>query len=111
MVLEAAYCKLDVAKMEYAKLARITKKSTKEQKEKDGNPAPDVQNKAKEPKEKGENPVPGININASTLAAAKKACKEATKKVKEAKLTVTMAGANLLSSTEIFSMMRLGNKG
>ena len=42
MALEAAYCKLDAMKTEYAQLAAATKK-------------------AKEQKEKGANPDPGIN--------------------------------------------------
>ena len=37
MVLESAYCKLDAAKAKYAKLAKTTRKNTKEQKEKDEN--------------------------------------------------------------------------
>ena len=93
MVLEVAYCELDAAKMEYTKLARTTKKKTKERKENDENPAPGVQKKVKEPKEKGENPAPEVNINTSTLATAKKAHEEAAKKVKEVKLAVSMAGA------------------
>ncbi len=56
MALEAAYFELDAAKAEYAKLARTSKMNTKEQKEKDQNQAPGVQQKVKETKEKGENP-------------------------------------------------------
>ena len=95
MALEAAQCELNATKAEYAKLARTTKKNTKLQKEKDENQASNVQKKAKELKEKGENPAPDINIDASILAAAKKACKEATKKMEEAKLVVATAGAKL----------------
>ena len=76
MVLEAFHCKLDAAKAEYAKLAKTTRKNTKEQKEKDENPVPDVKKKAKKMREKGENPAPDINFDASTLATANKSCKE-----------------------------------
>ena len=79
--------------MESAKLATTTRKNTKEQKEKVENPAPNVKKKAKEQKEKIENPAPDISIDASTLSAARKSYNEATKKVKEAKLAITTAGA------------------
>ncbi len=81
MVLEAASCELDDAKAEYAKLVKTTGKNTKERKEKDDNPALNVKKKVKEQKEKGENPAPDVNVNATILAAVKKAHKEATKKV------------------------------
>ena len=86
MVLEAAHCKLDAAKTEYAQLAKATKK-------------------AKDQKQKGVNPDSDVNTMSSLLAAAKTACKEAVAKVEEAKLAITMAGAkpfelygNLLSN-------------
>ena len=47
----------------------------------------------KDQKEKGTNPDPDVNVTSSPLAAIKTACKEAAMKVKEAKLTVTMAEA------------------
>ena len=75
-MLEAAYCKLDAAKTEYAQLAKSTNK------------------KAKEQKEKGANLDPHVNATSSPLAAAKTTCKEAATKVKEARLAVTTAGAN-----------------
>ena len=56
MALEAAYCKLDAAKTEYAQLAKATKK------------------KAKDQRETGMNPDPVINATSSPLAAAKTAC-------------------------------------
>ena len=52
--------------------------------EKDDNLAPDVKKKAKEQKEKSENPDPDVDADSSPLAAAKKACKEAAKKVDNA---------------------------
>ena len=75
MALEAAYCELDDVKTVLAQQAKATKK------------------KAKEQKEKGVNPYPDINSMSSLLAIAKRVCKEATTKVKEAKLAVTTAGA------------------
>ena len=51
--------------------------------------------KIKEQKESGENPDPDINANSSPQSTAKKACKNAAKKVETAKLGVMMAGANL----------------
>ena len=42
MVLEAAYCKLDATKTEYAQLAKATKKKTKDQKEEGANMDPDI---------------------------------------------------------------------
>ena len=69
MALEAAYCKLDATKTEYAQLAKTTKK------------------KAKDQKEKGANPDPDINATSSPLAAAKTACKEASIKLKKQSLT------------------------
>ena len=42
MALEAAYCKLDAAKTEYAHLEKATKKKAKEQKENSANLDPDV---------------------------------------------------------------------
>ncbi len=42
MALEVAYCKLDAAKAEYAKLAKTIKKNSKEQKEKIEKPASNV---------------------------------------------------------------------
>ena len=47
----------------------------------------------KEPKEQAEVSAPDVIVNTPTLTAAKKVCKEATKKVKESKLAVTTAGA------------------
>ena len=87
MVLEAAYFKLDAAKTEYAQLEKATKL------------------KAKDQKKKGANLDPDINAKLPSLTAANTACKEATTKVKEAKLAATIAGAkqfelygNLLSN-------------
>ena len=54
MALEAVYCELDATKVENTMLAKTIRKNTKEQKENDENPAPNVQKKAKKPKEKGE---------------------------------------------------------
>ena len=48
---------------------------------------------AKEPKEQADILAPDIIANTPTLATAKKARKEAAKKVKEAKLAVTTAGS------------------
>ena len=93
LVLEAAYCKLDALKAEYTQLVKTTRMKTKEQKEKDENPAPDVKKKTKKQKEKGENPAPDVNVDATIIATAKKVHKEAAKKVKKAKLTVTIAEA------------------
>ncbi len=42
IALEAAYCKLDITKMEYAQLEKVTKKEDKKQREKGTNPDPDV---------------------------------------------------------------------
>ena len=50
MVLEAAYCKLDDAKAEYAKLAKNAKQKAKEAKEKEETPAPEGKRKEKEPR-------------------------------------------------------------
>ena len=87
MALEAAYCKLDVTKTEYAQLAKTMKK------------------KARDQKEKGVNPDPDVNTMSSPLATAKRACKEAAMKAEEAELAATSAGAkpfklngNLLSN-------------
>ena len=74
MVLEAAYCKLDATKTEYAQLEKATKKKAKDQKAKVANLDPD------------------INATSSPLATAKAACKDAATKVEEAKLAVTTAG-------------------
>ena len=93
MVLEAAYCKLDAAKAEYAKLAKNTKQKAKEAKEKEETLDPGGKKKAREPKEQADILAPDIIANTPTLATAKKACEEAAKKVKEAKLAVTMTGA------------------
>ena len=51
MVLEAAYCELDAAKVEYAKLEKITRENMKKQKDKHENLAPNVQKKARKQKE------------------------------------------------------------
>ncbi len=48
--------------------------------------------KAREPKEQADNSAPDVISNTPSIAAAKKACKEATKKFEEAKLAVTTAG-------------------
>ena len=79
--------------MEYAKLVKNAKQKAKEAKEKEETPAPEGKKKAKEPKEQADILAPDVIANTPTLAAAKKACKEAAKKVEEAKLAVTMAGA------------------
>ena len=93
MALEAAYRELDAAKAEYAKLTKNAKQKAKEAKEKEETPAPEGKKKAKELKEQAHILAPDIITNTPTLAAAKKACKDAAKKVKEAKLPVTTAGA------------------
>ena len=93
MVLEAAYCKLDAAKAEYAKLAKNTKQKAKDLKEKEETPAQKGKKNARESKEQAYILAPGGISNKPTLAAAKKAHKEAAKKVEEAKLAVAMAGA------------------
>ena len=49
MVLEAAYCELNAAKAEYAKLAKSAKQKTKDLKEKEETPAPESKKKAREP--------------------------------------------------------------
>ncbi len=90
IALEAAYCKLDAAKAEYAKLAGNSKHKAKESKEKEETAAPVSRKKTKELKEQADILAPDIIADTSTLAAA---CKEAIKKVEEAKLVVTMAGA------------------
>ena len=54
MVLEAAYCKLDAAKVEYAKLANSAKQKAKDSKDKEETPAPEGKKKAKEPKEQAD---------------------------------------------------------
>ena len=41
MALEAAYCKLDVAKAEYSKLAKEAKQKAKDVRDRDENPAPE----------------------------------------------------------------------
>ena len=51
---------------------------------------------------------PDIIADTSTLAAA---CKEAIKKVEEAKLVVTMAGVKLFKIYRFFSPTRLDNLG
>ena len=93
LALKASQCKLDALKAEYTQLVKTTRTKTKEQKEKDENPAPDVQKKEKEQKEKGENPAPDVSVNATTLAAVKKAREGAARKIQEVKLAVAMAGA------------------
>ncbi len=95
MVLEAAYCELDAAKAEYAKLAKSAKQKAKDLKDKEETLDPESKKKAKEPKKQADILAPDIITDTPTLATAKKACKEAAKKVEEAKLAVTMAGANL----------------
>ena len=62
-------------------------------KEKEETPAPVSRKKAREPKEQADISAPDVITDTSTLAAAKKACKEATKKVEEAKLAIAMTGA------------------
>ena len=52
-----------------------------------------MKKKANEQKKKGENPDPDVDTNLSPLAIAKKACKEAAKKVERAKLAIRTAGA------------------
>ena len=89
MALEAAYCKLDAAKADYAKQA----KNAKEAKEKEETPAPEAKKKAKEPKDKTNDSASDIIANAAAVDAAKKARDNASKKVKEVKLAVVMAGA------------------
>ena len=93
MALEAANCKLDAIKADHAKLAKSAKEKAKDMKEKEETPAPESKKKAKEPQEQTNILAPDIIANIPTLATAKKACKEATKKVKEAKLSVTIAGS------------------
>ena len=90
MALEAADCKRDGAKAEYSKLLREAKQKTRDR---DDNPAPDSQKKANDPRDKTNNSAPGVTANAAALEAAKKACDDVAKKVEEAKLAVTMAGA------------------
>ncbi len=65
----------------------------KDSKEKEETPAPESKKKAREPKEQANISAPDIIAHTPTLATAKKACKEATKKVEEVKLVVTTAGA------------------
>ena len=67
-------------KTEYTQLEKATKK------------------KAKEQKENGSNPDPDVDAMSSPLAAANAACKEAAKKVGEAKLAITTAGAKPFKS-------------
>ncbi len=92
MVLEAAYFELDAIKAEYTKLAKSAKQKAKDLKDKEETPAPEGKKKAKEPKEQADILAPDVIANTPTLAAAKKACKEATKMVKEAKLAIATAG-------------------
>ena len=87
MVLEAAYSELDAAKVEYTKHARNSKQKAKDAKEKEETPAPDGKKKARELKEQTGILAPDDITNTPTLAAAKKACKEAAKKVKDAMLS------------------------
>ncbi len=67
----------------------------KKTKEKEETLAPESKKKAREPKEQADISAPDVIANTPTLATVKKAHKEATKKVEEAKLTVTTAGAKL----------------
>ena len=54
MVLDAAQCKLNATKVEYAKLAKNAKQKAKEAKEKEETPAPEGKKKAREPKEQAD---------------------------------------------------------
>ena len=54
---------------------------------------PESKKNAREPKEQADVLAPDMIANTPTLAAAKKACKEAAKKDKEAKLAVAMSRA------------------
>ena len=74
MTLEAAYCKLDAAKVEYAKLAKSAKQKAKDLKDKEETPAPEGKKKAREPKEQADILAPDVIANAAALDAAKKAC-------------------------------------
>ena len=47
MALEAVYCKLDAAKVEYSKLLKEAKQKARDRDEK---PAPEIQKKAKDPR-------------------------------------------------------------
>ena len=110
MVLEAAYCKLDDAKEEYASLVKNSKQNAKEAKEKEETPSREGKKKARDLKEQDDISAGDVIANTPTLAAAKKACKEAATKVEEAKLAVTMSGAKPFEHYGI-SLIRPGNLG
>ena len=90
MALEAAYCKLDAAKAEYTKLSRKAKQKARDR---DDNPAPEGQKKMADSKDKTDNSAPDITADTIALEAAKKARKEANKKVEEVKQVDATAGA------------------
>ena len=80
------------------------KEAKQKARDKDENPASDSQKKAKDPKDKTDNSAPDVTAETIVLGAAKKVCKEAIKKVEEAKQVVAAAGtkpfelyANLLA--------------
>ena len=54
---------------------------------------------------------PDVIADTAALHAAKKACKEATKKVEEVKLAVTMARAKLFELYVNLFVTRLGSHG
>ena len=76
MALEAAYCKLDATKGEYAN----AKQKVKNSKKKEETPAPESRKKAKEPQEQADAQAPDIIADASTLAADKKVHKEPSRR-------------------------------
>ena len=80
MVLEAAYCKLDVAKAEYSKLSKEAKQKARD---KDENPTLESRKKAKDPRDKTNNSAPDVTAETIALGAAKKAREEARRRLKK----------------------------
>ena len=93
MVLEAAYCKLDAAKAEYSKLSRRPSRRLKTSETGMRTRLLKAKRRQRTERDKTNNLAADIITDAAALDAAKKACDDAAKKVKEAKLAVATAGA------------------